>query len=314
MLTGHRTVNNPVGNTHPACGSVVSKLRGANVEGLPAYVAVPRRTTFGASAYLGGAHNPFTTDAEPNTDGFRVKSLDLHQSVSVSRLDNRRQLLAGLDSIRRDTDQHGDLAGFDEFYREAIGMITSDRATRAFDLESEDPAVRERYGRTTMGQNCLLARRLVEAGVTYVTCLSGGRWDTHKDNFNDLRTFTLPRYDRALAALVSDLHERGLDKHVLVMAFGEFGRTPQINRDAGRDHWPGAASAVFSGGGLRTGQIIGATDEHGAYPVRDPHSPGDVMSTMYHVMGINPRHEFADLNNRPIAVLPEGNPIAAVLS
>lgn len=158
-----------------------------------------------------------------------------------------------------------------------------------------------------------LARRLVEAGVTYVTCLSGGGWDTHVNNFSELKDVTLPRYDRAVAALVTDLYERGLGDRVMVMAFGEFGRTPRINADAGRDHWPGAMSVLFSGGGLKVGQMVGSTDSQGAYPTSKPYSPGCVLATMYHVMGIDYTHHFNDQSDRPIPVLPEGRPIMELI-
>ncbi len=313
ILTGYETSNNPVDNTSPFTGSVVARLRGANATGMPAYAAVPRKVSFGSAAYLGAGFNPFATEMEPNAKDFRVKSLKLDKRVSSDRLSARQSLLARLDHFRRDVDLHGDLEGLDSFYQDAVEMITSDRAAKAFDIDSEDPKLRDEYGRTSIGQNCLLARRLVEAGVSYVTCLSGGGWDTHKNNFSELRKVSLPRYDRAIAALVRDLHDRGLDKNVMVMAFGEFGRTPRINRDAGRDHWPGAMSMLLAGGGLKTGQMVGTTDPRGAYPASDPHSPGDVLATMYRFMGIDTHHEFHDHNGRPVPVLREGTPITALI-
>src|SRR5262249_25840708 len=155
--------------------------------------------------------------------------------------------------------------------------------------------------------------RLVEAGVSYVTCLSGGGWDTHFDNFKLMKDETLPRYDRALAALVTDLYERGLDKRVMVMCFGEFGRTPLINNVAGRDHWPGAMSVFMSGGGLKVGQMIGETDAKAAYPISRPYSPGCVLTTMYRFMGIDWKHEFPDTSSRPIPILGEGTPIPELI-
>lgn len=313
MLTGYETSTSPVDNTSPFTGSVVARLRGSNVAGMPAYVAVPRKVAFGSASYAGTAFNPFITDVEPNAKNFRVRSLKLEGTVNADRLENRRALLTNLDTFRRDIDLNGDLEGMDSFYREAVGMITSDRAARAFEIEREDPKLRDEYGRTSIGQNCLLARRLVEAGVTYVTCLSGGGWDTHFKNFKELREVTLPRYDRAIATLIKDLHQRGLAKRVMVMAFGEFGRTPRINHEAGRDHWPGAMSVLMAGGGLKVGQMVGSTDARAAYPATSPHSPGDVLSTMYHFMGIDTRHELRDHNGRPLPVLSEGRPIADLI-
>jgi len=160
----------------------------------------------------------------------------------------------------------------------------------------------------------LLARRLVESGVSFVTVLSGGEWDTHRDNFRILKNNSVPMVDRALAALVTDLHERGLDRRVLVMVSGEFGRTPKINQFAGRDHWPGAFSVLFAGGGLRVGQVVGATDRQAMYPTTRPYSPGDVLATVYNFLGIDASREFLDRSGRPIRMLAEGQPIAELLA
>jgi hypothetical protein len=291
----------------------VAKVRGANRGGLPSYVAVPKPVSFGRAAHLGSAFNPFTTDSNPSDDGFRVRNLKLAGGMTSGQLSDRRDLLSGLDRLRRDIDLSGDLLGIDSFSRQALEMVTGEKAARAFDIESEDPAVRDMYGRTFIGQNCLLARRLVESGVSYVTCLSGGGWDTHRDNFSLLKNETLPRYDRAIAALIRDIYQRGLDKKVLLLVMGEFGRTPRINKDAGRDHWPGAMSVLVSGGGLQMGQIIGETDSQAAYPISKPYTPSCVLATMYRVMGIDPRRHFPDQNNRPIAILSQGQPISELL-
>ena len=313
ILTGRQPPRVTDDNIYPSCGSVVAKMRCPNPPGLPAYVAVPRRTSFGASAYLGGAYNPFTPEEDPNQKNFHVRNLRLAGDMTLDRLGSRGELLAQFDRLRRDIDLAGDMLGIDTYSRSAMEMVTSEQAGRAFDIESEDPRLREKYGRTQIGQNCLLARRLVEAGVTYVTCLSGGGWDTHRDNFAELKNVTLPRYDRAIAALVSDIYERGLDRHVLVMAFGEFGRTPRINKDAGRDHWPGAMSMLLAGGGLKVGRMVGETDSVGAFPISKPYTPGCVMATMYRVMGIDPGHDFYDQNNRPMPILPEGETIPELI-
>lgn len=313
ILTGHNPGRVTTDNIFPACGSVVAKIRGANQPGLPAYMAVPRKVSFGNAAYLGAAYNPFTTEKDPVAKDFQVKNLQPVPGMTLDRLGNRRELLAGLDTMRRDVDLHGDLQGMDTFYHDAVDMITSDKAAKAFDIHSEDPKLRAKYGHTFIGQNCLLARRLVEAGVSYVTCLSGGGWDTHTNNFAALKKETLPRYDRAIAALVDDIYERGLDNQVLVMVFGEFGRTPRVNKDAGRDHWPGAMSMLLSGGGLKVGQMIGETDSNAAYPISKPYTPGNLLSTMYRVMGIDDEHHFYDGSNRPIPILGDGGPIPELL-
>jgi len=309
MLTGYQPTIEVNDNIYPSVGSVASKLRGPNTPGLPAYVNLPNKLSLGKAAYLGASYNPFAPDSDPNNDGFNVRNLKLPGRVSVDRLGRRRELLNSVDTIRRDIDARGDIVGIDKFYRDALEMITSDKALKAFDIHREDPRLREKYGRNDLGQSCLLARRLVESGVTFVTIQAGGGWDTHGDNFAQLKNNLLPKYDRAVAALASDLAQRGLDKKVLIMTMGEFGRTPRINPTAGRDHWPGAMSILYAGGDLKMGQMIGTTDSKAEYPATKPYSPGCVLSTMYHVLGIDHTHVFRDHANRPLPVLSEGRPI-----
>jgi uncharacterized protein (DUF1501 family) len=229
-------------------------------------------------------------------------------------LQDREGLLRHLDDLRRDADRQTEFANLDKFSHAALEIVTSSRAQDAFDLRREPKAMRERYGRTSAGQGCLLARRLVEAGVTFVTVLSGGEWDTHANNFTTLKNNCLPLVDRALAALVTDLHERGLDRRVLVLICGEFGRTPGINPLAGRDHWPGAFSVLFAGGGLKVGQVVGATDDHAQYPITHAYSPADVLATVYDFLRINTRQEFLDHSGRPFRVLSDGRPIPELLA
>jgi len=309
MLTGYQPTIEVNDNIYPSVGSVTAKMRGVNAPGLPAYVNLPYKLGLGKAAYLGASYNPFAPESDPNNEGFNVRNLKLPGRVNNDRLVRRRELLTSVDTIRRDIDTRGDIVGIDKFYHDAMEMITSDRALRAFDVHREDPKLREKYGRNDLGQSCLLARRLVEAGVTFITIQAGGGWDTHGDNFAQLKNNLLPKYDRALAALVSDLADRGLDQNVLVMTFGEFGRTPRINPTAGRDHWPGAMSVVYAGGGLKMGQMIGTTDSKAEYPATKPYSPGCVLSTMYHVLGIDHAHVFYDQANRPLPILSEGRPI-----
>ncbi|MGE0608460.1 MAG: DUF1501 domain-containing protein [Pirellulales bacterium] len=313
MLTGWQPTVEVSDNIFPSCGSVVAKMRGANAPAMPAYVNLPNRLGLGKAAYLGASYNPLSPDSSPNSDGFNVKNLKLPGRVSEDRLNRRRGLLGDLDNIRRDIDTQGNLEGIDTFYRDAMEMITSDQTRRAFDINAEDPKLRDTYGRNDMGQSCLLARRLVEAGVTYVTIQAGGGWDTHGNNFGELKNRLLPPFDQAVAALVTDIHDRGLQDNVLLMAMGEFGRTPRINGGAGRDHWPGAMSVLFSGGGLKMGQTIGTTDARAEYPSSKPYTPGCVLSTMYHVLGIDYHHAFYDQARRPMAILAEGQPIEELI-
>ena len=212
--------------------------------------------------------------------------------MSAERLENRKKLVSDIDTLRRDVDAKGDIAGLDTFYRDAMEMVTNTKAMNAFDVNKEPVKLRDRYGRNDLGQCCLLARRLVEAGVTFVTVQAGGGWDTHGNNFTELKRRLLPQFDAGVAALVEDLHDRGLSDDVLVMSMGEFGRTPKINTDAGRDHWPGAMSILYAGGGLKMGQMIGTTD-------CDRVSPRDEA---VHA-GLRAQHDVSRARHRPQARL-----------
>lgn len=307
MMTGYQPPDTTRTNINPYCGAVVSKLRGPNVAGLPPYVSIPRRQSLGGPGYLGAAFNPFTTDSDPGDPNFAVPILRFPSGMNAERLRDRQALRSDFEHLAIQADQTSDL---DTFQRQAIDIVAGRRAQEAFDLRRENAATRDRYGRTAAGQRCLLARRLVEAGATFVTVLSGGEWDTHKDNFTILKNQSLPLVDQAFAALATDLAERGLDRRVLLLISGEFGRTPTINQDAGRDHWPGAFTVLFSGGGTRVGRTLGATDRHGRAPTTHPYSPGDVLATIYQHMGIDTQHILHDRTGRPLPILPEGKAIA----
>jgi hypothetical protein len=313
MLTGYQPTIEVNDNIYPSCGSIVAALRGPNEPGMPAYCNVPNRLDLGKAAYLGASYNPFSPDSDPNSQGFQVRNMKLPGNLTLNRLERRQQLLGQVDTIRRDIDTKGDIAGLDKFYHDAFEMVTNEKALRAFDIHKEDPKLREKYGRNDLGQSCLLARRLVESGVTYITVQAGGGWDTHANNFAEQKNRLLPQFDRAVAALVDDLFVRGLQEEVLVMAMGEFGRTPRINPQAGRDHWPGAMSVLFAGGGLKMGQAIGTTDSKAEYPTSKPYTPGCVLSTMYHTLGIDHQHVFYDNGRRPMPVLSEGQPITELI-
>ncbi len=309
MSTGYQPTIEVNDNIYPSIGSVTARMKGANDLGLPAYVNLPRALGFGKAAYLGASYNPFSPENDPNSDGFQVRNLKLPGRVDLARLERRRGLMGQLDQIRRDIDLKGDIEGIDSFYRDGLEMVTNDKAIQAFDIKQEDAALRDRYGRNDLGQSCLLARRLVEAGVTFVAVQAGGGWDTHGDNFKQLKDNLLPKYDRAVATLVQDLYDRGLQNDVLVMLFGEFGRTPRINAGAGRDHWPGAMSILYAGGGLRMGQAVGSTNDKAEYPTSKAATPGCVLATMYHALGIDYHHVFYDQARRPLPILNEGQPI-----
>ena len=234
ILTGHPSIDpNPRGNDRPSVGSVAARLRGANRPGLPPYVALPKPPAFGQAAYLGPGFNPFSPVAG-------VGDLDPPTGVTLERIDDRRTLLSRLDRFDRHRDRSGTMEGLDRFTADAYAMMTGPAARRAFDITREPERTLDRYGRTTLGRSCLLARRLVEAGVTFVTIVDEG-WDHHTEVFASCRR-QLPPLDAALAALVADLHDRALADRVLLLVWGEFGRTPRVNPNGGRDHWPGAFS------------------------------------------------------------------------
>ncbi len=298
-------------NDRPSVGSIVARLRGANAPGVPPYVGLPNPPFFGQASYLGAGYNPFTVDGDPSNE-VRVRNLQPAKGLSLARLDDRRDLLRTLDRVERARDASGMMNGIDHFTEQAYAMITGPGARRAFDLNREDPRVRDRYGRHSLGQSCLLARRLVEAGVSFVT-ITDGNWDHHGNALSPGCKRQLPMLDGAIAGLIEDLAARGLDERVLLIVWGEFGRTPRIN-GGGRYHWPGAFSALVYGGGLKMGQVIGATGRKAESPVERPLRPEDLLQTAYQVLGINTRHEFPNDSGRPMPVLNRGSVISELVA
>jgi hypothetical protein len=281
----------------------VARLRGANAPGVPPYVALPGAPPFGQASYLGAGYNPYTIQGDPATE-VQARNLKPASGLTLDRLEDRREILKSLDRIERQRDAGGMMQGIDHFTQQAYAMITGAAARRAFELGREDPRVRDRYGRNTLGQSCLLARRLVEAGVSFVT-ITDSNWDHHGNLLTQGCPRQLPMLDAAVTSLIEDLESRGLDQRVLVVVWGEFGRTPRVN-GGGRDHWPGAFSALVYGGGLKMGHVIGATGRKGESPVERPLRPEDVLQTAYQVLGINPQHEFRNDSGRPMPVLNRG--------
>jgi hypothetical protein len=290
-------------NEMPSIGSVAAKVRGSNAYGTPAFVSLPQSMRFGRAAWLGKGYNPFTTARNADDKNFKVPNLTLLRGLTTDRLNDRKALLAGFDSTRRTIDNYGVADAMDQFTKEAFEMVTGDAARNAFDLSKEDPKTRERYGMTPFGQNILLARRLVEHGVTVATVrVSGPSWDDHRDLAKRVEQKGVP-YDQAFAALVEDLHARGLDKKVMVVAMGEFGRTPRFNSNAGRDHWGRVMSVALAGGGIKTGQVIGASDSKGGVPAERPYRPENVLAMLYRHLGIDPATTFLDPSGRPRYIL-----------
>ncbi|MBP88123.1 MAG: hypothetical protein CMJ64_15625 [Planctomycetaceae bacterium] len=289
-------------NQSPCFGSAVAKLRGPNVPSLPAYVAVPSIMRNGQAAYLGQAFRPFETISDPNDAKFEVRNLQLAKNISLDRLGDRRELLSTLDARQRIRDLDGASDAVDDFSQQAFDLVNGSNAREAFDIAKEPEAVRDRYGRNTVGQSMLLARRLVEAGVTCVTVRCTG-WDDHNKMAKGLKERG-PNYDRGIAMLVEDLYDRGLEKDVLVVAMGEFGRTPRINKNAGRDHWGALMSVLLAGGGLQPG-IIGASTPKGEVPADAPYRPENILAMIYRHFGIDPAHTFNDFSGRPRYLLEE---------
>ncbi len=311
---------------YPAYGCTVAKLKPALDPAVPSFVAFPHILRDGSvtpgqqASFLGKAFDPFFVGQDPSRPDFRLPELSLPASLPLDRLDDRR-------GLQRLIDRQTDLAlwsetahGIDAFYTRALTMLSSPKVKRAFDLAAEPDVLRDAYGRTTYGQSCLLARRLVEAGVRFVSVYysasiggSKGGWDTHGDNFNQLKNRLLPITDMAVPTLIRDLKSRGLLDETLVVWMGEFGRTPQVQNTKqfgpdGRGHWPNCYTVLLAGGGVIPGAIYGASDRIGAYPALDPVSPDDIAATMFWALGIDPATEVTDPLGRPLLIA-TGKPI-----
>jgi hypothetical protein len=308
MLTGYLPTVGFPDQEMPSYGSIVARVRGAVRPGMPPYVTVPQTPRSGNAGYLGVAYNPFAVGTDPNDRNYKVRNLALPAAVTEGRFADRRSLLGKLDTFSRRGRPSELMHGMDAFKIQAAEMVTSAEARMAFDLTKEADKLRDGYGRTKLGQSCLLARRLVEAGVTFVTIDDGG-WDTHTNNFEELKNNRLPPFDRAWSALVSDLADRGLLETTLVMAVGEFGRTPRINSAAGRDHWPAVMSVALAGGGIRGGVVVGESDARAESPQARPVTEADLLTTMYTLLGIDPLLEFRNEAGRPLRITPGGEVI-----
>ena len=294
---------------HPSFGSMVSHLRGVK-DGLPSYATLPRKSRSAGPHFLGGQHSPFVIDGDPNKEGYRVRDVVLPKSISEGRANNRIELRAALDRMLRiaDASAADPAIDFDTFYQQGIDLISSKEAQSAFDIDMESNKVRDLYGRNDFGQRLLLARRLSEVGVSFVTVYNGG-WDHHTKIFQDGFKKKINTVDLGMSALINDLHERGQLDNTLVLLLGEFGRTPKINKDAGRDHWPHAMSVLVAGAGVPAGQIIGETDVKGYYASDKIYSPEDFACSIYTKMGINPKMILHTNTGRPLPIVNGGSPI-----
>jgi uncharacterized protein (DUF1501 family) len=323
VQTGYPLLNaRQRGQQHPAQGAVVSKLRGANAPGMPAYVCVPEsyRRHMGfyqLSTYLSSRHDPLDAGGDPSLGNYRPPDFALPDGFAATRLEDRRGMLHQLDRLAAETEANPLFQSLDQSQQQAFELVTGSRARQAFDLSQESAKLRERYGRHQWGQSALLARRLVEAGVTFVTVNLYEKdidwWDDHYTLETNLRQ-RLPVFDQMFSTLVTDLSERGMLDRTLVLACGEFGRSPRIDKNAGRGHWPRAGAAVLAGGGIRGGQTIGSTTADGGEPHTRPFGPGDLLASVYQVLGIDPQAALPDRQNRPIPIVPAGEPIRELFS
>ncbi len=309
---------NAAATDFPHPGSVVAYLGGSNGK-VPPFVSLPTmiadgpfRTPGEFAGLLGKMYDPLWVLGNPNSPSFDATDFTLPAEVNVERVEDRRAILHELDERSRLADREAVVQGMDAYRARAMDLLTSPATKQAFALQEEPAAVRDRYGRTTYGQSVLLARRLIEAGVRFVTVYFSpgiGGWDTHKDNFKTLKDSRLPQTDQTVSALLEDLDARGLLGETLVYWTGDFGRTPKINKDAGRDHWPSCQTVLMAGGGIRGSQVYGASDPSGAYPADKPVRPDDITATVFHALGFDPETTIRDQLNRPLPIS-TGRPIA----
>jgi hypothetical protein len=314
----------------PAYGSVVDHLS-AQTNGMPAFVSYPYRISDGSTtpgqtaSFLGRPYDPLFIPNDPNDSEFELSQLSLPSGISFERMQNRRAIQELINRQAAGLDRSLAARGLNSYYEKALAMLNSPQVRQAFDLSSEDHRIRDAYGRTTYGQGCLLARRLVESGVRFVTVYfaqsiggqstTAGGWDTH--GFNNTRMYDIlpewhyPVTDQTLPVLINDLKERGLFDETLILWMGEFGRTPKINKNVSRDHWPRCYTVLMAGGGVAGGAVYGKSDRFGAAPERDPVTPGDVAATMYDLLGIDPAAEIRDHLDRPFPIA-AGRPIREI--
>jgi uncharacterized protein (DUF1501 family) len=317
-LTGHQPLidivtANASALDVPAYGSVLAYLgAGSGPRRVPPFVSLPTmiadgpfRTPGEFAGFLGKMYDPLLIHSDPNAPAFNANELTLPDGITVQRAVGRDDLLRELEDVSRLADRHAAVRGMNAHRARALSLLTSRETQQALNIQREPDRIRQRYGRTTYGQSCLLARRLIEAGVRFVTVYYSpgiGGWDTHKDNFPTLRNSRLPNTDTAVSALLEDLHERGLLEETLVMWCGEFGRSPRINKDAGRDHWPQCYTVLLAGGGLKGGMVHGASDASGAFPRENPVRPDDISATLFTALGLDPQTEIRDQLGRPFAI------------
>jgi uncharacterized protein DUF1501 len=315
MLTGYSpsagfNPNLKPNNERPSHGSIIARKRGP-AGAVPPYVSVVKMHNSAGSAYLGSAAAPFVAEGDPNTPGFTVPDLLPPLAVDARRLNHRHALLDRVDRYRKRAALRANAGAktMSAFQEKAFDLMTSAETRSAFDISAEPNAIRDEYGRHTLGQSCLMARRLIEAGTRCVM-VTHNNWDTHFDNFHILKTLLLPQLNSGLGTLVRDLADRGLLETTMIVVMGEFGRTPRINANAGRDHWGPANTLLLAGGGIRGGRVVGKTTDRGERPLGDATGPEDLAATIYHCLGIDPNDEFHTAEGRPVKIVNNGRTIS----
>lgn len=300
-------------NQYPAHGSIIARKLGPRGS-IPPYVCLPEMHSSCGSAYLGATQAPFVLNADPSSPEFSVPDLLPPLVIDADRATQRKSLLAQVDRYQQSAERAANrqAESLSIFREKAFGLMTSPDAKQAFDLESEPKELRDAYGRNTLGQSCLLARRLVESGVRCVT-VNHTNWDTHDQNFKSLKDTLLPQLDPAMSTLFRDLADRGRLDSTLVVFTGEFGRTPRINKNAGRDHWGPSFTMILGGGGIQGGRVLGSSDARAEKPASDPYRPEDLCATMYHLMGINGEDEFYTPEGRPVKIVNDGKVMQGLL-
>jgi Txe/YoeB family toxin of Txe-Axe toxin-antitoxin module len=310
MLTGYHptaafTPDLKPNNQRPSHGAVIARQLGPRGS-VPPYVCLPKMHNSAGSAYLGSVASPLVVESDPNSPAFQVPDLAPPLNIPANRLTARRQLLDYVNRFAGAAESRANksASATDAFQEKAFELMTSTATRDAFDIHQEPEKLRDEYGRHSLGQSCLMSRRLVEAGVRCVL-IDHTNWDTHYNNFHVLKNDLLPHLDSALSTLLRDLEDRGMLQSTLVLVTGEFGRTPRINNDAGRDHWGPSSAIALAGAGIRGGNIVGASDARAEKPATTPYVPADLASTIYHCLGIDPATQFATAEGRPVPIVPD---------
>jgi len=302
----------PFNELYPSIGSIISRELGPR-GAVPPYVEIPNGLGPGGPGFYGAKYGPFTIDNDPVQADFRVRDLDIPGQVSEERFARRQRLLQGVEQLGAGSEAAGRAEMLRSYYEKAVDLVTSPEARRAFDLQAEDHKVRERYGFTSIGQCALMARRLVQAGCRFIG-IDHGSWDTHFDNFTSHEKTLVPPTDRALFALLSDLDEQGMLDETLVVMMGEMGRTPRINKDAGRDHWSQCQTVILAGGGIRRGAVVGASDETASYPTTQPYGIQDLLRTIFGLLGVDADRIYQTPVGRPVQIVNGGHRIEELLA